>query len=342
MAATATSNALILNISCRNRHAERIEIKPEDCPRTIGRDDLRQWLGVTEDTLGDISWEHFRIEHQNGFRIVDSSRNGTLVESVDGRLPPQRLDGGASRSVVDSLRLRLENGSLDDLADVVIDVTLRSSRPSTRPRSSVSGIWTDLLGELSRDRTVHLVGMPGVGKSFLANQLAHPAPGPKQQRDQVLGNVVAALIDGLALTGDDQGLWHDLACQMVIALDLAAQELPAGGPIQDEAQALLVELRTGTARRPRDAALRLRRMLQTVVRDAATRVVFIFDHFDDILARLEPDMLAVLYQLYSYPWSRGQGLDYVVITRRPLERLRAGLDERQAQAFAALFSEPPL
>jgi hypothetical protein len=231
MASGNILQSLQLTIFYNGRQLEPITVKAEDCPKMIGREELECQLGLTNGSLADISWEHFRIEHQkDGFRIRDCSLNGTLVESSNGRLSPQRLHYH-SRKVVEGLQLRLENGRSGGRDDVVIQLAPFTGRVRTQPRTSSLPVWPDLLDHLRRKHTAHLVGPAGCGKSWLARRLRDDRPAWRWPRDLALGPVWVLFIEKRDIRPDGSGSWWpSLGGAVISALDKALDEPSATRP----------------------------------------------------------------------------------------------------------------
>lgn len=340
------SRALELIIRYQDRELAPITLISAACPQVVGRAYLQKVLGLSSNTLKAVSQDHFTIEFaakapQPCFKIVDHSSHGTIIEASGGNAPPRHYQNEGF-SIRDRISIRLK-GSRNKLSDngVNRDVLIEMIDSQFRNITEPAGLqpqrinWQLLLRYLSTMQTVHITGLPGIGKNWLASQLVSPGIW-QRERTQQLGDVLTVWVDGAAVAKDEQGFWRNLAYDMLLGLRQALVSYRRID-IVPEIDKALKYLRGGWVDRVREITRPLMDALRPVLREANLRPLFIFDNFDHLYANLKPGMLYKLYQLHHEQHDLRGKISFVLITRDSFAQLREDTQEREVRKFNSLF-----
>lgn len=315
-----------LIISCQDSQKE-IQLTPFECqyekPYRIGRNTLHQTLVLQKKDWSYISRDHLEIKYNpndNRFWLIDNSSHGTIIEQTSYGPVKQRRFHRQSRPVLGTMRIRLrgnDDTSADDIIIQFIDNRLKDTIPTASPTN-----WESLLEFLSNYQTAHLTGMPGIGKSWLANQLTDQGLWSHQLKLE-LGNVLAVKVDGADIYRDEVGLWRDLGKQMLKALhDAVIDRGSLYYDVEGQIDSYRKQMNDFFIQNVRDIIEPLSKSLDAVIEQTDLRPIFIFDEFDEIYKHLKKEMLFKLHSLHQGKYN--EKISFVLITRAPLSELRPG------------------
>lgn len=346
MSTKSSVRTLRVVIRYRDREPITMELTKKTLPRIIGRGYLQKKLQLLPSLLRGISRRHLRIEFREDvphgrFWIVDlNSSNGTIVQPFGDQARPRRYRN-ESFSIPGRIHIRLPSHShkSDDKGgddNVLIEMTDSDFQDMTSTEPLVGSLadWESLLGYLSTIQAAHLTGMPGVGKSWLAERLASSGIW-QRQRERQLGDVLVVRVDGRDVREDKLGVWRDLASQMLIGLGDAL--LSHGRfDLEERVQSALKYLRADWIEKIREVTRAFLMALGPVIKEGNLRLIFIFDDFDQVYAKLESQMLYKLYQVHQKREFIGR-VSFVIITREPLANLRQDINLDEVRRFNQLM-----
>lgn len=326
-----------------------ITLKEADCPMIISRTYLERLFHLPMNTLKAISGKHFILQFRNDtahgtFWVVDHSTHGTLVEHPDGKAQPRRYHQ-ESFSVGQRSHVRLQgrlhyDGELDhDVLFELVDLQGSHFGVTTEPNVSekTKSNWDLFLRYLNSTQTVHLTGMPGIGKSWLAGRLTRPGIW-RRERAQQLGDVLVIWVDGAAVSADEVGFWRHLAEHILLGLRQALFDC-SRTDLVPEIDPILKHLKGGWVDQIREVTGPLMNALSVLLRKANLRPILIFDNFDQLYAKLQPRMLYTLYQLHHEIHELKGKISFVLITRDSFAQLRSDLSENEVRRFNSLFQK---
>ena len=312
-------------------------------PLIIGRQFLKKLFQLSGDQFTNISRNHLEIQYDPTNDQVwasDHSLLGTLARVIGNEhdnLGPEFLYHHDRFLIKRHMRLRLQNEGTDREPDDVIIEIENPNHEETRPILEVSAYWDRLLSQLRSVRAAQLIGVPGSGKSTLSKKLlATQGSVWQRQRDRQLGGpALVGWVDCRILGNDEQPSWLQLGRRILAALQTAADDQYLFD-LRDELRSAViyfdanVQTRVGQMNAPFRQALR-------AINKRNLRPVIVFDHFDTAFAQLDKLMLYQLVQFHQWP-EVGEMVRYVLVTRRPLEQLRADYRDDGIGEFYTLFS----
>lgn len=324
---------------------KRVEFEHDlaDCPLIIGRQFLKQAFNLRGEHFRNISRNHLEIQYdpsQDQVEAADNSLLGTLARVVGDQLDnlgPEFLYHRDRFLVKRHMRLRLQNEGADrEPNDVIIEVE-NPNHEETRPILEASAYWDRLLSQLRSVRAAQLVGLPGSGKSTLSKKLlATQGSVWQRQRDRHLGGpALVTWIDCRLMGNDERPLWLQLGRRILSALQIAADDQSLFD-LRDELRSAVNYFDANVTQRVGQMNAPFRQALRAINRHNL-RPVFVFDHFDNAFVQLDKFMLYQLYQFHQWP-EVGEVLRYVLVTRRPLDQLRADCRDDGINEFYTLFS----
>ena len=315
-----------------------------ESPLLIGRKLLRRLFDVSNSSLRNISRRHIEIQYDEINQQIwatDTSLLGTLARVVGDepqQVGPEFLYHHERFLVKRRMRLRLQNEDDGREPDDVIIGLENQNYDETRPIMSKPASWDRMLNNLRSVRAAHLLGMPGNGKSTLAKKLVAPNNTLWQrQRDRQLGgNILTGWVDCHLLPNHDEPLWRTLARQIITSFMVAADEqnIPE---LRQPIEAALRYFEANVHELNSEMNSVLRGVLRTIFKQGNARALIVFDHFDTVFSEVDKFMLYQLFQLHQ--WSdAGEEIQFVVVTRRPLDTLRDDIREDGVFEFVNLFA----
>jgi len=327
---------LQLTIRYRDRtHVLSVAAVPNQ-PQSFGRADFQRWFALPADALLSVSKKHFSVIFSHGrFWIDETSRYGSHVRNLDGPSPlPYRKRRDARLALGRRTELRLVNINRADSTYDDLYVLIDNPAAGDTLALFIDPLWDQLLRRLESARAVHLVGLPGSGKWYLARQLM---AADSREREQRLGlSTLSISVDCRAIAAGDQPLWLAFARRLLLATGEAAT-LAGYGEAGRELAALLAQWDQRPPAHPDETMSAFQRAFEIVVKKTLQSPLLVLTNFDSVYSDLEPEMLYCLSR-FRREWHDVSDRIYLVITTwRPLSRLRddAGPDDADARAREA-------
>ena len=330
---------LQLTIRYRDRtHVLSVAAVPNQ-PQSFGRADFQRWFALPADALLSVSKKHFSVIFSHGrFWIDETSRYGSHVRNLDGPSPlPYRKRRDARLALGRRTELRLVNINRADSTYDDLYVLIDNPAAGDTLALFIDPLWDQLLRRLESARAVHLVGLPGSGKWYLARQLM---AADSREREQRLGlSTLSISVDCRAIAAGDQPLWLAFARRLLLATGEAAT-LAGYGEAGRELAALLAQWDQRPPAHPDETMSAFQRAFEIVVKKTLQSPLLVLTNFDSVYSELEPAMLYCLARFRSEWHDVSERIYLVIATWRPLSRLRddAARDSDADADFVREFS----
>ena len=327
---------LQLTIRYRDKtHVLSVAAEP-DRPQSFGRADFQRWFDLPTDSLLSISKKHLSVVfNQSRFWIDETSRYGTHVRPLDAPSPPPYRQRRQARLAL-GRRTELRLINLNRADNTPDDLYIIVDNPAAGDTLALfdDPLWDQLLRRLESARAVHLIGLPGSGKWYLARQLMAD---DSRQREQRLGlSTLPIAVDGRAIAAGDQPLWLAFARRLLLATGEAA-ELAGHSDAARELAALLAQFDQRPPAQPNETMSVFQRAFEIVVKKTLQSPLLVLTNFDGVYSDLESEMLYCLSR-FRAEWHDISDRIYLVITTcRPLSRLRDDAGPDDARAAGADF-----